>query len=102
MKRNYIITLMAHVVILYGCLSTIETEEDKPPLSKVNIGMTQAEVLRILSRPDFRTSSDGEIVFFYCTYLSNYDSQGTCVPVFFYDNKVVEIGKEDSQEWPHN
>ena len=114
MVRNNIILLTAHFLILSGCVSTIETVEKKEPVpevtvektvekkepvSKVTVGMNRAEVLKILSRPDFTSSSEGQTISFYCTYFMKDTTKGTCTPIFFKDDKVVYVGEKDSQRW---
>jgi len=110
MVKNNIILLIAHFLILSGCVSTIETvekkepvpkatAEKKEPVPKVTVGMNKAEVLKILSRPDFTSSSGGQTIFFYCTYSMKDTSKYTCTPIFFKDDKVVGVGEKDSQKW---
>lgn len=110
MVKNNIILLIAHFLILSGCVSTIETVEKKGPVPKVavekkdpvaevTIGMNKEAVLRILSRPDFTSSSEGQTIFFYCTYLKTDASKGICAPIFFQDDKVVYVGEKESQKW---
>ena len=110
MVKNNIILLIAHFLILSGCVSTLETVEEKEtipkvavekkePVSKVTVGMNKEAVLKILSRPDFTSSSEGQTIFFYCTYLMKDTSKGICAPIFFQDDKVVYVGEKDSQKW---
>ena len=110
MVKNNIILLIAHFLILSGCVATIETVEKKEPVprvavekkepfAEVTVGMNKAEVLKILSRPDFISSSEGQTIFFYCTYLLKDTSKGTCAPIFFQDDKVVNVGEKDSEKW---
>ena len=99
MVKNSIILLIAHFFILSGCVSIKETVEKKDPVPKVTVGMPKAEVLKILNRPDFTSSSEGQTIFFYCTYLIKDTSKGICIPIFFKDEIVVEVGEKDSQKW---
>lgn len=110
--KTIIILLIAHFLVLSGCVSTnetiekiepvkkMETVEKKEPAQKVTVGMNKAEVLKILSRPDFTSSSEGQTIFFYCTYLIQDTSKGSCTPILFEDDKVVAVGEKDSQKWP--
>lgn len=69
------------------------------PAPKVTVGMTTAAVIEILSRPDFASSSEGQTIFFYCTYSTQDPPRGLCTPILFEDGKVVAVGGKDSQKW---
>ncbi len=99
MVKNNILLLIAHTLILFGCVSTMETVEKEEPVPKATVGMNKAEVLKTLSRPDFTSFSEGQTIFFYCTYLMKDTSKGTCTPIFFRDDIVVYVGEKDSQQW---
>jgi len=99
MVKNNILLLIAHTLILFGCVSTMETVEKEEPVPKATVGMNKAEVLKTLSRPDFTSFSEGQTIFFYCTYLMKDTSKGTCTPIFFQDDIVVYVGEKDSQQW---
>ena len=99
MVKNNIILLIAHILIFSGCVSTMETVEKKEPVPKVTVGMNKAEVLKILSRPDFTSSTEDHTIFFYCAYLEKDSSEGTCTPIFFQDGNVVYVGEKDLQKW---
>ena len=104
--------MIAPFLVLSGCVSTIETVEKiepvkkietvekKEPVPKVTVGMNKAAVLRILSRPDFTSSSENQTIFFYCTYLIKDTSKGSCTPILFKDDKVFAVGEKDFQKWP--
>ena len=99
MVKNNILLLIAHILIFSGCVSTMETVETKEPVPKVTVGMNKAVVLKILSRPDFTSSSEDHTIFFYCAYLEKDTSKGTCTPIFFQDDIVVYVGEKNSQKW---
>jgi hypothetical protein len=77
----------------------METVEKEEPVPKATVGMNKAAVLETLSHPDFTSSSEGRTIFFYCTYLTEDTSKGTCTPIFFQDDTVVYVGEKDSQKW---
>ena len=99
MVKSRIIPVMAYSLILLGCVSTMKTGEQKEPVPKITVGMNSAEVIKILNHPDFTSSSEGQPIFFYCTYFNEDHSKGTCTPIFFQDDKVVYVGEKDSQKW---
>jgi len=77
----------------------MKTVVKKEPIAKISAGMNKAEVLKILSPPAFTSSSGNETIFFYCTYLLRDTSKAICIPIYFQDEKVTAVGKEDSQKW---
>jgi hypothetical protein len=99
MVKNNILLLIAHTLILFGCVSTMETVEKEEPVPKATVGMNKAEVLKTLNDPDFTSFSEGQTIFFYCTYLMKDTSKGTCTPIFFRDDTVVYVGEKNSQQW---
>ena len=99
MAKNFIILWIAHLLIFSGCAWKTETIEKKEPVLNVTVGMNKAEVLNILNRPDFTSSSEGLTIFFYCTYLMADSSKGTCAPIFLKDDTVVAVGGKDSKRW---
>ena len=99
MAKNNIILLLVHLLILSGCVSTIQTIEEAEPVSKVKRSMSWEEVLSILGRPDYATSFGDETIFFYCTDLTSDTSEKPCKPIFFLKDKVALVGEKPSGKW---
>jgi hypothetical protein len=99
MIRHFIPLLIAPFLFLSGCAATKETAEKKECVPKSIVGKQKAEVEKILSRPDYMSSSGDETIFFYCTYLVKDTSKGICTPIVFKDDIVVEVGEKDAQKW---
>lgn len=99
MAKNNIILLLVHLLILSGCVSTIQTVEQAEPVPKVTLCMSQAEVLNILGRPDYETSFGDETIFFYCTDLTSDTSAKVCNPIFFLNDKVALVGEKPLDKW---
>jgi len=106
MVKNHIIRLTILLFVLSGCSGTLktpdkpETADGKGTATKITVGMSRAAVLKILPPPDYRSSSEGQTFFFYCTYSKEDPSKGSCTPVLFIDDKVFAVGEKEAQKWP--
>ena len=91
--------MVAFALLVIGCVTAIETDDEADSVPKAAVGMNKAAVLEALEEPDFVSSFGGQTIFFYCTYLMNDPSTDTCIPVFFENDLVVFVGEEDSEKW---
>jgi SH3 domain-containing protein len=100
------IALAVLFCVLFGCAGTRQgvekpgTADGKKTAPKITVGMSRTAVLDILSRPDYEWPTEGQTILFYCTYLTEDPSKGSCTPVLFIDDNVFAVGEKDAQKWP--
>jgi hypothetical protein len=102
MSKNNIPLIIALILTLSGCVSTMETDKEAVPVPKSYVGMSTTEIVGNLNDPDFVSSFEGQTIFFYCTYVMNDPLKDTCTPIFFKNGTVVYVGEEDAEKWKLN
>lgn len=71
-------------------------------LTKLEVGMTKAEVKRIMGEPLVNEVYNTENAWFYFTQVKWSDGRIThdeCTPVFFEDNKLVGWGQQEYKQF---